>query len=150
MLFFSSVSKPLTAVSLFNVFLHISVGSTATIPKPDGPYGVSLSTAKLVDNSRQDPFASDSRKRAIMVSMFYPSGLKEDCSSEEAPYMPPATAAFQDSYFSVSNAKVKVPTKKLTVVSRLLGFLTGHLEAFNSHFAIRLLDQPSAFKTFLW
>jgi len=100
-----SISKPFKVVSILNALLHISVGSTATIPEGGGPYGVSLGTAKLVDNSRLDPYASDSRKRALMVSMFYPSGLKEDCNAQVAAYMPPATASLQDEYYSVSDAR---------------------------------------------
>ena len=103
MLFCSAISRPLGVMNLLSVLLHFSVGHTATIPTPDGPYGVSVNTAKLVDTTRCDPFASDSRKRAIMVSMFYPSGLKKDCETQIVPYMPPATAALQDNFFSVSN-----------------------------------------------
>jgi len=107
MLFSSAIMKSFKVANLFTLILHFSVGSTSTIPNPDGPYGVSVSTAKLVDNSRRDPFAPDSRKRAVMVSMFYPSGHVEDCKTEVVSYMPPASAALQDQLFSVCNTYFK-------------------------------------------
>ncbi|OCL14414.1 PAF acetylhydrolase family protein [Glonium stellatum] len=70
------------------------------IPKPNGPYSVSLNTMKLVDTSRIDPFAPTPTNRAVMISLFYPVE-KESCRTTCAvDYMPPATAAFEDSHFA--------------------------------------------------
>ncbi len=81
-----------------------------------------------------------------MVSMFYPSGLKNDCEAQMVPYMPPATAALQDNYFSVSVEQLNMQGQKLTIESRHLDFQTGHSKVFNCHFAIKLLDGQNRFK----
>jgi len=143
----------LTPISqVFTLGLWILLGKAATIPRPGGPYGVSLSTAKLVDTSRRDPFAPDSRKRAVMVSTFVPSGLNETCNSEISPYMPPATAALQDQYFSVSVLKFmsdlqNLISRNLMKSIRRLDFPTVLLDRSIFPFAIKLPGREDKFKT---
>ena len=65
------------------------------LPKPDGPYEVGLSTMELIDKSRPQPFAPSVQPRHFMVSLFYP--VHSHKSTTPTNYMPPETAAFEDS-----------------------------------------------------
>lgn len=65
------------------------------LPKPDGTFEVGLGTMELIDKSRLQPFAPAVQQRRFMVSMFYP--VKSHKSTTLVNYMPPATAAFEDS-----------------------------------------------------
>src|SRR4051794_14328209 len=73
--------------------------ASAIIPKPSGPYGVSLRTMKLTDSRRLDPFSLRTHLRDVMISAFYPSVLVNQCSTRFVDYMPPATAAIEDQYY---------------------------------------------------
>lgn len=87
------------ALTLFLLTLYVSTSqSKVLLPKPSGRYDVGLQTAKLLDKTREDPFAPSQRPRALMVSFFYPAG--RDSALCLADYMPPATAAFEDQRFA--------------------------------------------------
>jgi pimeloyl-ACP methyl ester carboxylesterase len=84
-------------LSLFS--LPVTTNASAILPKPSGPYGVSLSTMKLTDNKRVDPFSPHSRSRNVMISAFYPGVSAYKCNTRLVNYMPPATAAIEDQYY---------------------------------------------------
>ena len=72
----------------------------ATLPKPNGKYGVHLSTMKLTDETRIDPFASIHQFRSVMISAFYPVVLTDECRTRLVSYMLPATATIESQYYS--------------------------------------------------
>jgi pimeloyl-ACP methyl ester carboxylesterase len=74
--------------------------ASVNIPKPSGPYGVSLRTMELTDSQRLDPFSPRTHVRNVMISAFYPGVLANQCSTMFVDYMPPATAAIEDQYYS--------------------------------------------------
>ena len=65
------------------------------LPKPDGAFEVGLGIMELMDKSRLQPFAPTVQQRKFMISMFYP--VSSHKSTTPVNYMPPATAAFEDS-----------------------------------------------------
>ena len=65
------------------------------LPKPDGAYEVGLGTMELIDKSRLQLFAPTVQQRHFMVSSFYP--VNSHTSITPVNYMPPETAAFEDS-----------------------------------------------------
>ena len=74
-----------------------SAGSAISLPRPDGRFGTGSSQVMLVDQSRRDPFAAAAgikQNRKLMVSLFYPVSLREQCLDLPSQYMPEATAAF--------------------------------------------------------
>src|SRR5436305_2377386 len=73
--------------------------ASAIIPKPSGPYGVSLRMMKLTDSRRLDPFSPRIHLRNVMISAFYPGASANQCSASFVDYMPPATAAIEDQYY---------------------------------------------------
>ncbi|MCJ1388500.1 hypothetical protein MMC18_001347 [Xylographa bjoerkii] len=75
-------------------------GIAVAIPSPNGTYGVNLSTMKLTDTARLNPFASTPKYRSVMISLFYPAALTNNCQPHLAKYMPRATAAFEDQAYS--------------------------------------------------
>jgi pimeloyl-ACP methyl ester carboxylesterase len=74
--------------------------ASVIIPKPSGPYGVSLRTMELTDSQRLDPFSPRTHVRNVMISAFYPGVSANQCSTRFVDYMPPATAAIEDQYYS--------------------------------------------------
>lgn len=83
--------------SLLIVGLFSAVNA-ATFPPPSGPFNTTLSTAKLVDKHRNDPYSPVPTPRAIMISIFRPTAPSK-CEPIEVDYMEPLTAAFQDEEF---------------------------------------------------
>ncbi|KAF2271141.1 hypothetical protein CC78DRAFT_12655 [Lojkania enalia] len=84
-------------VLLFFAFLLLSHG--ITIPAPsNGHYTVSQTTAKLIDESRTDPYDPNKGKRNVMTSIFYPVRHKHCESTCEIPYAPPITARYLDAF----------------------------------------------------
>ena len=85
--------------------------SETLFPQASGPYGTRITTAKLVDQSRLDPFAPNRTHRAIMVSVFYPITNSSECEPlQTLSYMPLATAQFWDQEFvayNVTNATLE-------------------------------------------
>ncbi len=71
-----------------------------TIPQPNGTYGVNLSTMRLTDHKRVDPYSPHQKPRSVMVSAFYPAAPIAECETRLVEYMPPATAAVEDQYYS--------------------------------------------------
>ena len=97
-----SVNSHLCIFAVLFLLLLPTTSSEIVLPQASGPYGTRITTAKLVDQSRLDPFAPNGTHRAIMVTVFYPIIN----SSEREPlqtlrYMPPATAQFWDQEFAV-------------------------------------------------
>lgn len=79
------------------ILLLPAIQSTVLIPKPSGPYSTRITTAKLVDQTRLDPFAPNRTHRAIMVTVFYPISEPSECEPlRTVDYMPLATAQFWD------------------------------------------------------
>jgi pimeloyl-ACP methyl ester carboxylesterase len=75
------------------------VTSAAVLPVLGTPhFDVAITTAALVDNDRLDPYAKDGRARTIVVSSFSP--VKSCGKKQMVPYMPPATAGFQDEKYA--------------------------------------------------
>lgn len=90
-------------MQLFDLHMLVSVlaiSEVATalvlIPEPSGPFGVALTTLKMVDENRIDPFAPTKQNRAIMVSIFHPALASQCKNITTQAYMPPVTAAFED------------------------------------------------------
>ena len=79
----------------FQLFILIAKADQVLLPKPDGAYEVGLGTMELTDKSRLQIFAPTVQPRHFMVSLFYP--VHSHKSTTPASYMPPETAAFQDS-----------------------------------------------------
>jgi dienelactone hydrolase len=85
---------------------HLQI-TTAQIHIPlNGTYSVSISTAKLTDDSRIDPLSSGNDTRSLMTSLFYPIP-KQSCSKHcSVPYMPLLTGAAFDQFMGVPNGSV--------------------------------------------
>lgn len=108
------ISIPITihfgALAILSLLLT-TIQSSILIPKPNGPYNTRITSAKLVDQTRLDPFAPNRTQRAVMVTVFYPIKSSSDCDPlHTVNYMPPATAHFWDSEFAdygVTNATLE-------------------------------------------
>jgi dienelactone hydrolase len=72
--------------------------SAVVISTPPGPYDVFYNTAKMIDNTRVDPFDPEHGKRAVMTSIFAPTHCKVE--PEEMNYLPAATAEYYSDLFS--------------------------------------------------
>lgn len=94
---FSISSQLLVVGVLFTKFTSM-VNAAAIFPPPSGPFNTSLTTAKLVDSHRNDPYSTTPSPRALMVSIFQPI-TPTQCSPIEVDYMPALTSAFQDNEF---------------------------------------------------
>ncbi|KAF2202601.1 PAF acetylhydrolase family protein [Delitschia confertaspora ATCC 74209] len=94
---FSHVARP-RALSLSTLlfFLAFYANGKILIPPPEGKYAVSMSSTKLVDPSRTDPYDPNHGQRAVMVSLFYPVPIKECEQTCIIDYMPPTTARYLD------------------------------------------------------
>ena len=77
------------------LFITTAKADQVLLPKPDGAFEVGLGIMELIDKSRLQPFAPTVQQRKFMVSMFYP--VSSHKSTTLVNYMPPATAAFEDS-----------------------------------------------------
>ncbi|CAF9937198.1 MAG: hypothetical protein ALECFALPRED_007137 [Alectoria fallacina] len=94
------------------LLLLLAIKSTILFPKSSGPYNTRITTAKLVDKTRLDPFAPNNHTlRAIMVTVFYPINTPSQCDPlQTVDYMPPATAQFWDqelASYGVTNATLE-------------------------------------------
>ncbi|KAI1611953.1 hypothetical protein EDD36DRAFT_475659 [Exophiala viscosa] len=81
--------------SLITILLLATGGTIAKfiIPQPNGPYGVSLIDAQVIDESRRDPYTNASA-RIIPFTVISPAGPAGKCNVTVQPYMPNATASF--------------------------------------------------------
>ena len=79
---------------------RLSNGTVVAIPPPNGTFGVNISTMKLTDTSRFDPFPSTPVHRSVMLSVFYPVASAKSCKVQLAEYMPPTTAAVEDQSYA--------------------------------------------------
>lgn len=80
--------------------ISASYVATTTLPPPQGPYGVAMSTAVVTNPAMLDPYAPSEEYRRIMISAFYPTSDNRSCEPYLAPYMPPATAQVYDDLYS--------------------------------------------------
>ncbi|MGC0327549.1 putative dienelactone hydrolase [Streptomyces sp. SAI-170] len=64
---------------------------TLVLPAPTGPYSVGTTSMHLVDASRSDPWVSPTRRRELMVSLWYPA--RPGHGKGVAPQLPAGTAA---------------------------------------------------------
>ena len=87
-------------VASFSLSFAQTCGPQLLLPKPNGPYEVSLGIMELVDSSRLQPFAPGPQPRNLMVSCFYPANPNMPTTS--TPYMDPVTALFEDENFEAS------------------------------------------------
>lgn len=88
---------PLRYLFLLGAAFASAAASKIQLPKATGQYGVQVTSTKLVDHSRVDPFSPDNSKRALMVSSFAPMVCQ---NTEYVQYMPPAVAAANDAHFA--------------------------------------------------
>lgn len=66
-----------------------------SFPEPTGPYKVTWTSLKLVDENRLDPFNS-SHSRQMMISLFSPVPRRLCTRSCQVPYMAPTIAEMED------------------------------------------------------
>lgn len=82
--------------TLSTVFLLLAKTTVGfLLPGPPGKYNITLTTASLVDYSRNDPYAAKPTPRALMLSLFQPTTCE---STVPVPYMPEKTAKYQGPY----------------------------------------------------
>jgi pimeloyl-ACP methyl ester carboxylesterase len=89
-----------TLVTLMTISLwSFHVESKAVLPVVGSKrFDVAITSISLTDSDRPDPFANDKRKRSIVISGFNPVTT---CQKKQLqPYMPPATAVFQDDKYA--------------------------------------------------
>lgn len=111
--------------------LHALSAAAVTIPHPNGTYGVDISTIKLTDTSRLDPFAPTLESRSVMTSLFYPAAQINKCQFQLLDYMPPTTAAFEDeAYSSYGLPNGTFESLKLSLCSALSGSASIDLQEF--------------------
>ena len=84
--------KALTLRSLVILTFAGSSLSQINVPVPSGAYTVALTSAKLTDEDRTDPYDPDGGKRDVMVSLFYPIERDDCITACTLPYMPSSTA----------------------------------------------------------
>ncbi|KAL2813955.1 Alpha/Beta hydrolase protein [Aspergillus cavernicola] len=80
------------------LFIVAVSASAVVIPSPPGPYDVFYHSARMVDNTRVDPFDPQHGHRAVMTSIFVPTHCPVDL--EETEYLPAATAAYYSDLFN--------------------------------------------------
>lgn len=81
-------------------FVAIHSVTAVDLPAPMGRFNTTYTVAKLVDYSRNDPYAPDNQPRALMVSIFTPIRSSKCASSSTTAYMPPTTASFYDTSYA--------------------------------------------------
>jgi pimeloyl-ACP methyl ester carboxylesterase len=83
------------ALALWPFLVHCA----AVLPVVGNPrYDVAITTSMLTDTDRLDPYTEDGRARSIMISSFNP--VTKCHHKTQQPYMPPATAAFEDEKYA--------------------------------------------------
>ncbi len=93
----------------------LATNTIAAVPSLTGPNKVGTRVMDLVDSTRDDPFLADGTKRELLVRLWYPASLKQDCIPAE--YTSPAVW----SYFS---QLVGVPLPEVTTNSCLDAAIT--------------------------
>ena len=88
---------PLRYLFLLGTVCFGAAASKIQLPKPSGQYNVQVTSTKLVDDSRIDPFSPDNSERALMVSSFAPMICD---NTEYVQYMQPAVAVANDAQFA--------------------------------------------------
>ena len=83
------------SILLLNVLFRWSLADLV-LPQPNGPYGVDVAVAELIDTSRTNPFAPHHENLCAVISIFHPSGLVVDCDWKLIPAYPKNTAAIFD------------------------------------------------------
>jgi dienelactone hydrolase len=114
----STLLSPTAARAAAPPTTRVSASRSATIALPalPGRYQVGTVTQELIDPTRLDPFAPVKQNRALMVQLWYPATQVRD--APYAPYMPPATAAYEENESGLpagilatigTHAQVRVP-----------------------------------------
>ncbi|KAH8679062.1 Alpha/Beta hydrolase protein [Tricladium varicosporioides] len=71
------------------------------LPRPTGPYQLTLNVSQLIDTSRKDPWGKDTVKyRRLMISRFDPLPLNTCYRNKKVSYMPPSVSAAMDGIFT--------------------------------------------------
>ncbi|KAH7409699.1 PAF acetylhydrolase family protein [Cadophora sp. MPI-SDFR-AT-0126] len=81
------------------VLAGVLQAAAISLPPPTGPYNTTLTTFKLTDKSRLDPYAPIKTPRALMISVFNPLPASQ-CSALLTPYMDPITAELKDALYA--------------------------------------------------
>ncbi|KAN0110439.1 hypothetical protein V8E51_006826 [Hyaloscypha variabilis] len=86
---------------MFFLLLLLTFCSATLLPRPSGPYQLTLNVSELVDTSRKDPWGKDPIKyRRLMVSRFDPLFPNTCYRNEKIPYMSPTISAAEDAIFA--------------------------------------------------
>ena len=89
------------AIELWHLAFLTCFAEAITLPKPAGPYEVSIAITKLTDPTRYDPWAPQKEFRSIMVSAYVPTRPSQPCRQKTTGYMPALTAAYEDIDYSI-------------------------------------------------
>ena len=81
------------------VLCHTSLATVATIPNPDGAYGIAYATTQLINDEMLDPYAPKEQHRRIMLSAFYPTTEMQYCQQRRLRYMPSGTASIYNQLY---------------------------------------------------
>ncbi|KAH6676753.1 PAF acetylhydrolase family protein [Halenospora varia] len=100
----------LSTIPLPGLILLAELASTlaldAYLPTPKGSYSTLITTKKLTDTSRLDPFVRTNTSRSLMLSVYSPLPQSQCSHLVPVEYMPEKTANFYDQAY----ASVGIPT----------------------------------------
>jgi hypothetical protein len=83
------------------LLLLISLCSGILLPRPSGPYQLTLNVSELIDYSRKDPWEMGPIKyRRIMISRFDPLPPNTCYRNEKVSYMSPTISSAEDAIFA--------------------------------------------------
>jgi dienelactone hydrolase len=152
-------------VSLSLLFLPLSLA--VLLPKPSGPYKLTLTNTQLTDPHRLDPWHLDTiTNRRIMISRYDPIPASACRQSKKIPYMSPGVVAAEDEILEpygwpvgvlggiemsicVSSTKTSHPNEKLPIVIFSPGLNTTRFyysflaqEVASRGYSVILIDHP--------
>ncbi|KAF2741513.1 hypothetical protein EJ04DRAFT_480974 [Polyplosphaeria fusca] len=84
----------LSSLILLHLISSLTSNAQLILPSPNGTYAVGHSVAKMVDESRVDPYDPKEGKRALMMSLFYPVERKACEETCQIDWMSPVTASY--------------------------------------------------------
>ncbi|PMD21927.1 hypothetical protein NA56DRAFT_702902 [Hyaloscypha hepaticicola] len=83
------------------LLLVIPLCSGTLLPRPSGPYQLTLNVSELIDTSRKDPWGMDpTTYRRLMISRFDPLPQDTCYRNEKVPYMSPTISSAEDTFFA--------------------------------------------------
>lgn len=88
-------------LSLTFIFPALALGAYYHVPRPEGPYGVSIEDATLVDHNLEDPYLNLNHRR-IAVSVISATEMNATCKPSYQPYLPLLAAQFWEQALSNS------------------------------------------------